>query len=110
YLVNDLYRRFLIRDRSERHYVRASRVFTLLVMLAAAIVTYFLSSVEGAWKLLIAIGAGTGPVYLLRWYWWRVNAWSEVAAMTASFTISIFFQSYLGLDSDDPRGFAYLID
>ncbi|HLU99634.1 MAG TPA: sodium:solute symporter family protein [Acidobacteriota bacterium] len=109
YLVNDLYRRFLIRDRSERHYVRASRVFTLLVMLAAAIVTYFLSSVEGAWKLLIAIGAGTGPVYLLRWYWWRVNAWSEVAAMTASFTISIFFQSYLGLDSDDPRGFAYLM-
>lgn len=109
YLVNDFYRRFLVRGRQERHYVQVSRLSTLLVMAMAAVVTYYLSSVEGAWKFLMAIGAGTGPVLLLRWYWWRINAWSEISAMLASFSISLFLQVEFGLDSSDPEGFAHLM-
>ncbi|MBI4590040.1 MAG: hypothetical protein HY725_14495 [Candidatus Rokubacteria bacterium] len=72
-------------------------------------ITYYLKSVEGAWKFLLAIGAGTGLVYLLRWYWWRINAWSEVAAMTGAFALSLWLQFGVGLNVDDPRGFAWLM-
>jgi hypothetical protein len=78
-------------------------------MAVAGVITYYLQSVEGAWKFLLAIGAGTGLVYLLRWYWWRVNAWSEVSAMTAAFLLSLWLQFGLGLSPDDPRGFAWLM-
>jgi Na+/proline symporter len=108
YLVNDVYRRFWVPAREERHYAHAGRVATLLMMLVAAVATYFISSVEGAWKFLLALGAGTGLVYLLRWYWWRVNAWSEVSAMATAFVVSLSAQA-LGLSGDDPRGFAWLL-
>ena len=108
YLVNDVYRRFWVRDREERHYAHAGRVATLLMMVVAAVVTYFISTVEGAWKFLLALGAGTGLVYLLRWYWWRVNAWSEVSAMATAFVVSIALQAR-GVGTDDPRGFAWLL-
>jgi Na+/proline symporter len=88
YLVNDVYRRFMNPSASEKHYVAVSRWATILLFLASTLVTWQLSSVEGAWRFLLAIGAGTGLVLILRWYWWRINAWSEISAMLASFAIS----------------------
>jgi solute:Na+ symporter, SSS family len=109
YLVNDLYRRFLIRGRNERHYVRISQMATVAIMLLSCVVTYYQESIAGAWKFLIAIGAGTGSVFLLRWFWWRINAWSEVSAMLASFVISILLQLYFGLSNDNPVQFAWIV-
>ena len=109
YLVNDFYRRFLVRGRGERHYVIASQLATLLVMAISCVVTWYMDSIAGAWQLLIAIGAGTGGVLILRWFWWRINAWSEVAAMAASFVASVFLQAGLGWRSSDPREFAWLV-
>src|SRR5689334_272941 len=85
YLVNDFYRRFLRKTASERHYVNVSRWATVGLFLLSIIVTSQLATVEQAWKFLIGLGAGTGLVYILRWYWWRINAWSEISAMIASF-------------------------
>jgi Na+/proline symporter len=108
YLVNDVYRRFWVPGRLESHYANIGRVATLLMMVISGIVTMYIGTVEGAWKFLLAIGAGTGLVYLLRWYWWRVNAWSEVSAMAAALVISLAAQR-AGLNQDDPRGFAWLL-
>lgn len=83
YLVHDLYRRFLVPQASERHYVWASRVATLLLMAASGGVTFVLETVAGAWQFLLESGAGLGAVLMLRWYWWRINAWSEITAMIA---------------------------
>ena len=85
YLVNDFYRRFLRKSATERHYVNVSRWATIGLFLLSIIVTSQLATVEQAWKFLIGLGAGTGLVYILRWYWWRINAWSEISAMIASF-------------------------
>jgi SSS family solute:Na+ symporter len=85
YLVNDFYRRFLRKSATERHYVNVSRWATVGLFLLSIIVTSQLATVEQAWKFLIGLGAGTGLVYILRWYWWRINAWSEISAMIASF-------------------------
>jgi len=109
YLVNDLYRRFLVRRRSERHYVVASQLTTMALMILSAAVSFFMESIAGAWRFIIAVGAGTGLVYLLRWFWWRINAWSEVAAMTAAFVTSITLQVGFGLSESEPREFAYLL-
>ncbi len=109
YLVNDIYRRFLATDRSERHYVLVSRLCTVLLVLLAAVVSMYMSSVEKAWKFLIAVGAGTGPVYILRWFWWRINAWSEISAMAAAFVFSLTIQRFLQLGTDDPGRFALLL-
>ncbi len=89
YLVNDFYKRFLRPRESERHYVAVSRVATVALFLASIAVTSQLSSVEQAWKYLLALGAGTGLVLILRWYWWRINAWSELSAMVVSLVTSL---------------------
>ena len=89
YLVNDFYRRFLAKDRSEKHYVNIARAATILLFVLSIVVTSQLTSIEKAWKFLIALGAGTGLVLILRWYWWRVSAWSEISAMIASFVTSM---------------------
>jgi SSS family solute:Na+ symporter len=89
YLVNDVYKRFYKPDSSDKHLVTVSRIATVLIFLASIAVTSQLSSVEQAWKFLLALGAGTGLVLILRWYWWRINAWSEISAMTASFFVSL---------------------
>ena len=89
YLVNDFYKRFLKPNEQDKHYVNVGRVATVSLFLASIVVTYFLSSVEQAWKFLLAIGAGTGLVLILRWYWWRINAWSEISAMISSFIVSL---------------------
>ncbi len=109
YLVNDFYKRFLVKNRDEKHYVRISQIATVLIMVASSIVTYYQESVAGAWKLLIALGAGTGSVFILRWFWWRINAWSEVSAMAASFVTSLLLQFQFNMNSDDPREFAWIV-
>ncbi len=109
YLVNDFYRRFWKPDAPARHYVRASQVATVLLTIVSAVVTFYLDSIAGAWKMLLVTGAGTGSVLLLRWYWWRINAWSEVSAMIAAFLTSLTLQGYFHMDSDDPRGFAWIM-
>ena len=89
YLVNDFYKRFLNRTATEKHYVAISRWATIFLFLASAVVTHYLGTIEGAWKFLLALGSGTGLVLILRWYWWRINAWSEISAMIASFIVSV---------------------
>lgn len=109
YVINDFYRRFIKRDGGERHYVIASQLVTVLLMIVSLAVTFKLETIGGAWKLLLVTGAGTGTVLLMRWFWWRINAWSEVSAMIAAAACSLFFQLYVKWDSDRPREFAYLM-
>lgn len=104
YLTNDLYRRFIKRDASERHYVLASRLATALTLILSLVVTLFMDQISHAWQFLLMLGAGTGLVYILRWYWWRVNAWSEVSAMAAALTVSLALRGFI--DTGTPRGFA----
>jgi SSS family solute:Na+ symporter len=91
YLVHDCYRRFLRPGASERHYVAVGRGVTAGLMLCAALLTLELESAKQSFDLLLSVGAGTGLIYLLRWFWWRVNAWSEVAAMVGSFLVALAF-------------------
>src|SRR5712691_10357181 len=109
YVVNDFYRRFLRKDRAEREYVLASQAVTVGLMLISIYVTLHLASIEQAWKLLIVTGAGTGTVLLLRWFWWRINAWSEVSAMAVAAAVSLYLQIALKWDGDRPRDFAYIM-
>ena len=95
YVINDFYRRFLRPQADERHHLRAAQVATILLMLLAGGVTYYLETIRGAWALLLMIGAGTGAVYLLRWYWWRINAWSEISAMAAAFLTSLALRHWV---------------
>jgi len=94
YLVNDLYRRFIKRDATERHYVLAARLATALTLVLSLIATQFMDQISHAWQL----------VYILRWYWWRVNAWSEVSAMAAALTVSLTLRGFI--DGSSPKGFA----
>ncbi|HWW84462.1 MAG TPA: sodium:solute symporter family protein [Vicinamibacterales bacterium] len=109
YVVNDCYRRFLRRGGSEREYVTVSQITTVALMLMSIYVTLHLASIEQAWKLLIVTGAGTGTVLLLRWLWWRINAWSEVSAMAIAAAVSLYLQLVLKWDSDKPRDFAFIM-
>ena len=89
YLVHDFYRRFLRRDAAEAHYVLAGRVTTIGLFLVSAGTVYLLDTAKDSFDIMLQIGAGTGLLYLLRWFWWRINAWCEVVAMIGSFGISI---------------------
>jgi len=109
YIVNDFYRRFLRPSAPEHHYVLISKASTVLLTVVSAVVTFYMTSIAGAWKLLIVTGAGTGLVLLLRWFWWRINAWSEVSAMAAAFVTSLALQVAGGLDSDKPVDFAWIM-
>ena len=91
YLVHDLYRRFIRADADEKHYVNMGRLVTGVLMLLAGGMTFLLETASDSFNLLLSIGAGSGLLYLLRWYWWRINAWSEIAAMLVSFVVSIGF-------------------
>ena len=109
YLVGDLYQRFVRPGASEKHLVRVSRIATGLLMVASLIVTRFQTSIEGSWRFLLAIGAGTGLVLILRWYWWRINAWSEISAMIASLLVSLWLWFGAGLNPDDPIQWAWIM-
>ena len=91
YLVHDFYRRFLRPDADERHYVRAGRIATVILFFCSSGMVFLLDSAKDAFDIILQIGAGTGLLYLVRWFWWRVNAWSEVVAMLSSFAISMVF-------------------
>lgn len=91
YLVHDAYRRFVRPGAGEKHYVLVGRIVTALLMLAATLLTFVLNSARQAFELMMSVGAGTGLIYLLRWYWWRVNAWSEISAMISSFLVAVGF-------------------
>jgi Na+/proline symporter len=93
YLVNDFYKRFVRKDGTEKHYVAVSRGATIFLFFASILVTWQLTSIEQAWRFLLALGAGTGLVLILRWYWWRINAWSEISAMVTSFAVATIAMS-----------------
>ena len=127
YMINDVYSRFIRKNAPAHHYVTASRIATVIVTLASAIVTCYMTSIAGAWRFLMAIGAGAGLVFILRWFWWRINAWSEISALSAAAVFSTLLQSrhampVIGLlhridpnlqlaplDSSQPHGFAWLM-
>jgi hypothetical protein len=80
-----------------------------LIVLLSIVVTYFMNRITSGWELVLSLGAGTGLVYILRWYWWRVNAWSEVSAMTAALVISLALRYFVIFDATTPKGFALQI-
>src|SRR5580698_1297819 len=96
YLVNDLYKRFFVRGASERHYVLISRIFTLLLVMGTGYTAMQLTSINQGWDLVLNIGFGTGAVYILRWYWWRINAWSEISAMAVAAAMTIALSRVTG--------------
>ncbi len=109
YLVHDVYRRFFRADESEKHYVAMARWCTALLMVVAALLTYVLETARQSFDLLLAIGAGTGLLYLLRWFWWRINAWSEIAAMASSFVIAVSLAIAQKNGADIPSSIALIV-
>jgi Na+(H+)/acetate symporter ActP len=101
YLVNDLYKRFLVRNSTEQHYVRVSRIITVLLVLASGYTAAQLKTIGAGWELVLGVGFGTGAVYILRWYWWRISAWSEISAMIAAAAVTIGLRnvSFAGNDA-----------
>ena len=91
YLVHDFYRRFLKPKESEKHYVFMARMATILLFVVSSALVFVLQTAQEAFNLILQVGAGTGLLYLLRWFWWRVTAWCEIAAMLSSFLISVVF-------------------
>ncbi|HMF60956.1 MAG TPA: sodium:solute symporter family protein, partial [Vicinamibacterales bacterium] len=89
YLVHDFYRRFIRTGADERHYVFAGRVTTMLLFVCAAASVYLLDTAKDVFDVILQVGAGTGLLYLVRWFWWRVTAWSEIVAMASSFAVSV---------------------
>src|SRR5213082_959303 len=106
YLVADFYRRFVKRDGTEQHYVVMSRVATVLLVIISAYVSAQLGSIVAGWEIVLTIGAGTGGVYLLRWYWWRINAWSEISAMLTSLIVVIALHIFNLFSGGGPVDFA----
>jgi Na+/proline symporter len=91
YLVHDFYRRFIRTDASEKHYVLAGRCATVLLFVLSSGTVFLLDTAKDSFNLLLQVGAGTGSIYLVRWFWWRVTAWCEIVAMISSFSISVLF-------------------
>jgi solute:Na+ symporter, SSS family len=89
YIVEDFYRRFLVRHASERHYVHISQLVTVLLVIMTGYVSAQLASIRSGWQVVLQVGAGTGSVYMLRWYWWRINAWSEISAMITALAVTL---------------------
>jgi len=91
YLVRDVYQRFLVKHASDKHYARASRLASVLVLAAGGVATWIMhgTAIDEIWNILLALGAGTGAVFMLRWFWWRINAWSEIVAMLSSLLLFV---------------------
>jgi len=89
YFVNDFYRPFAVKDKDDKHYILVSRIMTVVLSILTAVITLYVTSIIGVFKFLIAFGSGTGLVYIMRWFWWRINAWSEISAMLASTVMSV---------------------
>ena len=105
YVVDDVYRRFVAPDREERDYVKVARVSTVALIVLSSFVGLQLETAMQAFQILLQIGAGTGLVFLLRWFWWRINTWSEISAMVISFLVAVYFgflHTPLGFTKWDP--------
>jgi len=96
YFVNDFYRPFVKKGLDDKHYIFVSRLMTIVLSALTAVATYYVDSIVGVFKFLVAFGSGTGLVYIIRWFWWRVNAWSEISAMLASTATSIVAYTVFG--------------
>ncbi len=107
YLINDVYRRFIKRDGTDRHYVFISRLATALLALISSLLILIIQSISGAWLFIIECGAGVGLVLILRWYWWRINAWSEITAMIAPFIA--YMLSRFVLQWEFPASFFFIV-
>lgn len=92
YIVDDVYRRFVAADRDERHYVSVGRAATIVLVALSSVVALWLENAVQGFQILLQIGAGTGLIFLLRWFWWRINAWTEISAMAISFLVAVYFQ------------------
>ena len=92
YLVHDFYRRFFVTDKSEKHYVFIGRVFTVLLMIISAFFALYLNNSLQAFGIILQIGAGTGLIFILRWFWYRINVYSELTAMIVSFLVALAFE------------------
>ncbi|MFH1734032.1 MAG: sodium:solute symporter family protein, partial [bacterium] len=92
YLLNDVYMRFIRPEASQKHYIWAARLATILVMAGAALTATFMGSIARAWEFIWAMGAGIGPVLIMRWFWWRINALSEITALASSILVTIGFE------------------
>ena len=103
YMVDDCYKRFWAPNRSDVHYIRVARLCTVILVIMASVVALWLENALQAFQILLQIGAGTGLIFLLRWYWWRINVWGEVAAMVISFSVAVYFEVF-----HLPFGFAEL--
>lgn len=100
YLINDFYRRFIKKDGTEKHYVLISRIGIVFMIIFSLLITkYFLTTISGAWEFIINASAGMGAVLILRWYWWRINAWSEISAMIAPLIIYPIAKYQFGMES-----------
>jgi Na+/proline symporter len=109
YLANDIYKRFIHPGAGERHYVLVSRLAMIGIAALAVWSSSVMDSIVWAWKFLIAIGAGVGLVYLLRWYWWRINAWSEISAMICSLITAVTIFLFTPLGAEEYEGVRLLI-
>jgi len=105
YIVGDFYRRFIAPNESDKHYVMVGRISTVLLIVLASLLALVLQNALQAFQILLQVGAGTGLIFLLRWFWWRVNAWSEITAISVSFLVAVYFQfvhQALGFAALDP--------
>lgn len=92
YVVNDYYKRFIRPNATEKQLVMVGKISTLLLMVASCALAPFLENARRAFDLMLQIGAGTGLIFILRWFWWRINAFSEITAMVVSFLIACYFE------------------
>jgi SSS family solute:Na+ symporter len=106
YLVSDFYRRFINRDATDQHYVHISRLATVLLVVASAGISVLLADIRSGWQAVLEVGAGTGGVYLLRWYWWRINAWSEISAMATALVMTVCLRWFAPFSGSNPVVFA----
>jgi len=110
YVVNDFYLRFMKPDASEKELVAVGRISTVLLMIFSAIFALYLSNAMQAFNILLSIGAGTGLIYILRWFWWRINAYTEIAGMVISFVIAIYFEFFhVSFGFEDIPGYLRII-
>jgi hypothetical protein len=104
--VSDFYRRFINRDATDQHYVQISRLATVLLVIASAGISVLLADIRSGWQAVLEVGAGTGGVYLLRWYWWRINAWSEISAMATALVMTVSLRWIAPFSGTNPVVFA----
>jgi len=107
YIINDFYKRFIRPNAEERQLVKISRMTTFFIMLCSIVITLFMETISGAWAFIIEASAGLGLVLILRWFWWRINAWSEIAAMVAPLLIYAYVRSVA--DVQFPESLYYIV-